>query len=68
MLLNERFYNVQLARGKPEIPRHAYRINPEFGREVITIHVNMRRFIRFVAVEIEAVGSAAQNRWHDDEF
>jgi hypothetical protein len=40
---------------KTKVCRQLDRVKPEFGEGIVAIYV-MRRFIRFVAVEIESVG------------
>ena len=46
--------------------RKTYRIQPELGRLVITIHVNMRRLVRLVTVKVDAVRACVQNSGHNN--
>lgn len=39
-----------------KIPRQGNRSQPEFGREIVAIHVYVRWFIRLMAVEIARYG------------
>jgi S-DNA-T family DNA segregation ATPase FtsK/SpoIIIE len=46
-------------------PRQFYRIEPELRRHIVSVHMHVRRLVRFVTVEVEAVRSAAQHRGHE---
>jgi hypothetical protein len=50
----------QFSRWKPEIPRQCQRLKPELRREIVPVHVDMRRFARFVAEEVYAVRTTPQ--------
>jgi hypothetical protein len=46
------------------VPREVNRLQPKLGRQIVSIDMNVRRLIRFVTVEIEAVWAASQDGWH----
>ena len=41
------------------------RINPELGRVLVSLDVDMWRFLTVVCVEEKPVGSDSQGSWHD---
>jgi hypothetical protein len=51
---------VQLIRTKSEIPGERDWRKPEFGGLVISVDMNMRRFVRFVTVKVDPVRPAAK--------
>jgi len=65
-MLNYEFLKApQLLGREAEVPREADRLQPEFGRQVVPINVDMRRLIGFMAIEVAAVGAASQDGRHE---
>ena len=49
--------------GKTNAARQADRLKPKLRRAAGFVHVDVRRLIRFVAVEVEAIAGRSENRW-----
>lgn len=54
----------QLVGGKAKVPCESNGLQPEFCRSVVSVDVNVRWLIRFMAEEVDAIGSAPQERRH----
>src|SRR5450631_585883 len=65
MLTNQRFNFVQVAAAKTVIRHQAHRIEPELCLMLRGLHMNMRRFVPFVAEEEEAKSTRSQHRGHE---
>src|SRR5438067_12872253 len=65
LMLNHQFLKPpQLLGWEAEVPRQADRLQPELGRQIVPIDMNMRRLIGFMAVEVKAVRPASQASMH----
>src|SRR5207302_8250744 len=65
LMLNHQFLKPpQLFGREAEVPRQADRLQPELGRPLVSIDMDMRRLIGFMAVEVEAVRPASQDGRH----
>jgi len=64
MVANDPFNFTKLVSAESEIASQTDRLQPKLRGIIVSIHVYMRRLIRFVAVEVEPVGSTSQNRRH----
>jgi hypothetical protein len=64
ILENQSLDCAQLARAEAEIPRQGHRLEPEFGRRLIPIDVNVSRFTKIMTHEVYSVGPAEKNRRH----
>lgn len=51
---------------KAKITRKTYRIQPELGRLIITVHVNVRWLVRLVTVEVDALRTGVQYGRHNN--
>jgi len=40
------------------------RIKPEFGRQIVAVNMNVRRLIRLVTIEVEAIRAGSEHRRH----
>src|SRR5450755_390835 len=47
-----------------QVPSQSNRIEPEFRRKIVAIHMDVGRFVGLVAVEIKSVRSRPQYSWH----
>src|SRR5438105_6379615 len=66
LMLNHQFLKPSQFLGwEAEVPRQADRLQPELGRRIVPIDMDMRRLIGFMAVEVEAVRPASQDGRHD---
>src|SRR5438105_11639742 len=60
LMFGHQFLNPpQLLGGEPHIPSQRDRLQPKFGRQVVPIHVDVGRLVRFVAVKIKPVQTGA---------
>jgi hypothetical protein len=64
MLDYQQLYLAEFVCAKPQVCRQLDRMEPELGGGVVAIHVNMRRLIRLMAVEIESIGAGSERRRH----
>jgi hypothetical protein len=64
MLNDKPFDRFQLMRRIPEVRGDRHRFQPNLGRKILTINVNMWRFARFMAMKVHPMRPASQNRWH----
>lgn len=64
MVTNDPFNFTKLVSAESEIASQADRLQPKLRGIIVSIHVDMRRLIWFLAVEAEPVGSTSQNRRH----
>lgn len=64
IIFNNSFDNSQFPAVKTKITRKADRLQPKFCGKSFTVNVNMRRFVRLVAIKIKAVGLVSQNLRH----
>jgi hypothetical protein len=55
----------ELVRPEPAAAVEHDRIDPEFGRVLVSLNVDMWRFLTIVCVEEKPVGSDSQGSWHD---
>src|SRR3989442_14016828 len=55
----------QLLRREPEVPCEPDRLQPELGREIVTIDMDVRRLTLLVAVEVKAVRTGSQDSRHE---
>ena len=67
MLNDDLLYSPQFFRREAKISGQFDWFQPEFRRLIIPIHVHMRGFIGLVAVEIQSIGAAANNRRHEGQ-
>jgi hypothetical protein len=66
LMLNRQFLKPpQLLGREAEVPRETDRPQPELSRQIVPIDMDVRRLIRFMAVEIEAVRAASQDGRHE---
>src|SRR5438876_5986984 len=57
LMLNHSFLKPPLLLGREaEVPREADRLQPELGRQIVPIHMDVRRLIGFMAVGVERYG------------
>jgi hypothetical protein len=61
---DESLYTSKFRWAETEVPGECNRFQPEFRGLIVTVHVNMRRFIRFVAVKIHSVRPCHQDGRH----
>src|SRR5438876_325572 len=54
----------QLFGREAEVPCEADRLQPELGRQIVPIDMDMRRLLGFMVVEVKAVRAAAQDGRH----
>ena len=47
-----------------KVPSQRDRVQPEFCRLIVSIHMNVGRLVRLMAVEIHTVRSRRQYGWH----
>ena len=40
------------------------RIKPEFGRQIVAVNMNVRRLVRLVTIEVEAIRAGSEHRRH----
>src|SRR5260221_10801485 len=64
ILRDEPFNSTQLMTRITEIVGDAQRLEPDFGRHVLSIYVNMRRFSTIMTGEVDLVRSFNTNRRH----
>jgi hypothetical protein len=65
-MLNYQFLKPpQLFGRETEVPCKADWLQPELGRQIIPVNMDMRRLIGFVTVEVEAVRAASQDDRHE---
>jgi hypothetical protein len=64
MLNNQSLKPPQIPGREAEVSGEANRLQPELSRQIVPVNVNMRRLIRFMAVEVEAVRAASQHGRH----
>ncbi len=65
-MLNHQFLKPpQLLGREAEVPCEADWLHPEVGRQIIPVNMDMRRLMGFMAVEVEAVRAASQDRRHE---
>jgi N-acetylglucosamine-6-phosphate deacetylase len=65
-MLNRQFLKPpQLLGREAEVPRETDRLQTELSRQIVPIDMDVRRLIRFMAVEIEAVRAASQDGRHE---
>jgi hypothetical protein len=55
----------QLFGREPEVPSEPDRLQPELGREIVPIDMDMRRFMQLVAAEVKAVRNGPQDSRHE---
>jgi len=55
----------EFVRSEPAAAIKHDRIDPEFGRVLVSLNVDMWRFLTIVCVEEKPVGSDSQGSWHD---
>ena len=67
MLQRQLLDPIQFVRREPEIPRERDWIEPELCRQIISVNVNMWWLVGLVAVEIQSIGAAANNRRHEGQ-
>ena len=58
----------KFARIESKVPGQSDRIQPEFGGLVVAIDVHVRRFFGFMAVEVDAIGTRAQDGRHNVKY
>jgi hypothetical protein len=64
-MLNHQFLKPsQLLRREAEVPRQGNRLQPELGRQIVSIDMDMRRLIWFMAIEVQPVRAASQDGRH----
>ena len=64
-MLNDQFLKPpQLLGREAEVPCEADRLQPELGRQIVPVNMDMRRLIGFMAIEVEAVRAASQDGRH----
>jgi hypothetical protein len=51
---------------KPYVPGQRNRLQPELGRKIVPINVNMGRLLRLVAVKVKAVRASSQYSRHQN--
>jgi hypothetical protein len=49
---------------EPEVSGKSDRLKPELGGEVLSVNMNVGQLIRFMAVEVESIGSGPKNGRH----
>ncbi len=64
ILENQPLDRAQLTRAKTEISRQGHRLEPEFGRSLVSVDVDVSRFTKIMTHEVYSVGSAEKNRRH----
>ena len=65
-MCGDQFLNPPHLPGRePEVPREPDRLQPELGREIVPIDMDMRRLMQFVAVEVKAVRTGPQDSRHE---
>ena len=64
ILENEPLNCSQLTRAETEIPREGHRLEPEFGRSLVSVNVDVSRFTKIMTHEVYSVGAAEKNRRH----
>jgi len=62
VLGDEPLETSEFRRAKAEVASERNRFQPELRGLFVAVHVNMRRLVRFVAVEIHAVGTVPPRR------
>jgi hypothetical protein len=55
----------EFVRSEPAAAIKHDRIDPEFGRVLVSLNVDMWRFLTIVCVEEKPVGSDSQGSWYD---
>ena len=55
-------YRAEFVRAKPKIAHQLHRFEPELCGQIVAIDMNVRRFVRFVAVKIEPVRAGPEHR------
>jgi hypothetical protein len=65
MLTHQFLQPPQLPGWEAEVAREADRLQPEFGRQIVPINMDMGWFIGLMAVKVEAVGAASQDSRHE---
>ena len=61
MLLNEAQDGVEFPCAETEVARQGNRRQPEFGRQIVPVDVDVRWLVRLVAVEVDAIWPLAQD-------
>lgn len=61
VLFHKRFYPMKLSRAKSKVAGKRHGVQPKLGRKIVTIDVNVRRFIRFVTEKIEPIRACTQD-------
>ncbi len=64
MLLDQTFDITQFRSRIAEVSCKIHGSQPKFGLQIITGHVNMRRFVSFAAIEVKPVRTYSEHRWH----
>ena len=65
MLINEPLDVAKFRLVEPVIGRERNWSQPELGFAILAFNVDVRRLVSFATVEMEAVRTDAQDRWHD---
>ena len=66
LMLNYQFLKPPQFLGREtKIPCEADRLQPKLGRQIVPVNMDMRRLIRFMAVEVETVLAASQDGRHE---
>jgi hypothetical protein len=61
---HQQLYLSEFVSAKSKIARELNRINPKFSSKIVPINVDVRRLVRLVTVEIKAIRTGSQDRWH----
>lgn len=64
MLRNERLYDIYLLGAKPATAGQLQGAKPDFRGRVVSIDMDVRRLVGFVAKEVEPVGAMTENGGH----
>jgi hypothetical protein len=62
ILENEPLDRSQLTWAETETLRKGHRLQPEFGRRLVSVDVDMSRFTKIMTHEVYSVGAAEKNR------
>src|ERR1017187_1419777 len=68
MIFHQTIDAPQFSRTKAKIPRERHGRRPELGRLIIAVDVDVRRFVRLVAVKVHTVGPCHEDGRHGVQY